>query len=159
LTTNKAVLKSLNPRLSTLARNRVLRASFAAWSTAQTLKTIRAVFLTRQVNLSYIVASGGMPSSHSALVTALATSVARVEGMDSTEFAIAAILAGIVMYDATGVRLAVSKQARILNMMLDDFFNERGINEQKLHELIGHTPIQVIAGAALGIFAGLILTP
>ncbi|MGH2514622.1 MAG: divergent PAP2 family protein [Ktedonobacterales bacterium] len=149
----------MDPQISPLARNRVLWASLAAWSTAQTLKTIRAVFLTRQINLNLLVSSGGMPSSHSALVTALATSVARVEGMDSTDFAIAAILAGIVMYDATGVRLAVSKQARILNMMLDDFFNERGINERKLHELIGHTPIQVVAGAALGIFAGLILTP
>ncbi|HLZ25286.1 MAG TPA: divergent PAP2 family protein [Ktedonobacterales bacterium] len=149
----------MDPQLSALTRNRVLWASFAAWSTAQTLKTIRAIFLTRQVNLNYLVSSGGMPSAHSALVTALATSVARVEGIDSTEFAVAAILAGIVMYDATGVRLAVSKQARILNMMLDDFFNERGINEKKLHELIGHTPIQVVAGAALGIFAGLILTP
>jgi uncharacterized protein len=149
----------MDPQLSALGRNRVLWATLAAWSSAQTLKTIRAIFLTRKVNLSYLVSSGGMPSSHSALVTALATSVAKVEGVDSTEFAIAAILAGIVMYDATGVRLAVSKQARILNMMLDDFFHERGINEQRLHELIGHTPIQVVAGAALGIFAGLILTP
>lgn len=146
-------------RISALARNRVLWASLAAWSTAQALKTIRAVFLTRKVNLSYLVASGGMPSSHSALVTALATAVARVEGVDSTEFAIAVILAGVVMYDATGVRLAVSKQARILNLMLDDFFNERGINEKRLHELIGHTPIEVVAGAALGTFAGLILAP
>lgn len=159
MTTNRGAPRSLDPQLSALARNRVLWASLAAWSTAQTLKTIRAIFLTREVNLSYLVSSGGMPSSHSALVTALATSVARVEGVDSTEFALAAILAGIVMYDATGVRLAVSKQARILNMMLDDFFHERGFNEKRLHELIGHTPIQVVAGAALGLFAGLILTP
>lgn len=156
---SKGVRLHMDPQLSVLARNRVLWASLAAWSTAQTLKTIRAIFLTRKVNLNYLVSSGGMPSSHSALVTALATSVARMEGVDSTEFAVAAILAGIVMYDATGVRLAVSKQARILNLMLDDFFNERGINEQRLHELIGHTPIQVVAGAALGIFAGLVLTP
>lgn len=156
---NKGVQILASARISALARNRVLWASLAAWSTAQTLKSIRAIFLTRKVNVSYLVASGGMPSSHSALVTALATSVARVEGVDSTEFATAAILAGIVMYDATGVRLAVSKQARILNMMLDDVFHERGISEQRLHELIGHTPVEVFVGAALGIFSGIVLTP
>jgi acid phosphatase family membrane protein YuiD len=74
-------------------------------------------------------------------------------------FALAATLAGVVMYDATGVRLAVSKQARILNLMLDDFFHERGINEKRLHELIGHTPVQVFVGALLGILFGVLLTP
>src|SRR5579859_4369132 len=145
--------------LSDLAANHALWASLAAWLAAQLIKTARALVLTRQLNLSYIVASGGMPSSHSALVVGLATGIGRTAGLASSSFALAAVLAGVVMYDAAGVRLAVSKQARILNLMLDDFFHERGINEKKLHELIGHTPIQVVAGAALGIFAGLILTP
>jgi len=144
--------------LQALAANRVLWAALAGWLAAQILKTVRSLALTRKLNLSYLVSSGGMPSSHSALVTGLATAVARSDGLASTAFAIAAILAGVVMYDAAGVRLAVSKQARILNLMLDDFFHERGISEQRLHELIGHTPVQVFAGALVGIIFGVLLT-
>ena len=144
--------------LGALAANRVLWASVGAWVIAQVLKTLRALWLTRKLNLNYIVSSGGMPSSHSALVTGLATAVGRVDGLRSTSFALAAVLAGVVMYDAAGVRLAVSKQARILNIMLDDFFHERGLNEQRLHELIGHTPVQVFAGALVGIVFGILFT-
>lgn len=144
--------------LRALAANHVLWAALAGWLAAQILKTVRSLALTRKLNLSYLVSSGGMPSSHSALVTGLATAVARTDGLASTAFAIAAILAGVVMYDAAGVRLAVSKQARILNLMLDDFFHERGISEQRLHELIGHTPVQVFAGALVGIIFGVLLT-
>ncbi len=144
--------------LQALAANHVLWAALAGWLAAQILKTVRSLALTRKLNLSYLVSSGGMPSSHSAHVTGLATAVARTDGLGSTAFAIAAILAGVVMYDAAGVRLAVSKQARILNLMLDDFFHERGISEQRLHELIGHTPVQVFAGALVGIIFGVLLT-
>ena len=144
--------------LGALAANRVLWASVGAWVIAQVLKTLRALWLTRKLNLNYIVSSGGMPSSHSALVTGLATAVGRVDGLRSTSFALAAVLAGVVMYDAAGVRLAVSKQARILNIMVDDFFHERGLNEQRLHELIGHTPVQVFAGALVGIIVGILFT-
>ncbi len=144
--------------LRQVAANHVLWAALAGWLAAQILKTVRSLALTRKLNLSYLVSSGGMPSSHPALVTGLATAVARSDGLASTAFAIAAILAGVVMYDAAGVRLAVSKQARILNLMLDDFFHERGISEQRLHELIGHTPVQVFAGALVGIIFGVLLT-
>jgi uncharacterized protein len=144
--------------LGALAANRVLWAAVGAWVIAQVLKTARALWLTRKLNLNYIVSSGGMPSSHSALVTGLATAVGRVDGLCSTSFALAAVLAGVVMYDAAGVRLAVSKQARILNIMVDDFFHERGLNEQRLHELIGHTPVQVFAGALVGIVFGILFT-
>jgi len=144
--------------LGSLAANRVLWAAVGAWVIAQVLKTARALWLTRRLNLNYMVSSGGMPSSHSALVTGLATAVGHVDGLRSTSFALAAVLAGVVMYDAAGVRLAVSKQARILNIMVDDFFHERGLNEQRLHELIGHTPVQVFAGALVGIIFGILFT-
>jgi acid phosphatase family membrane protein YuiD len=144
--------------LGSLAANRVLWAAVGAWVIAQVLKTARALWLTRRLNLNYMVSSGGMPSSHSALVTGLATAVGHVDGLRSTSFALAAVLAGVVMYDAAGVRLAVSKQARILNIMVDDFFHERGLNEQRLHELIGHTPVQVFAGALVGIVFGILFT-
>lgn len=149
----------MNPQLQALANNHVLWATVVAWFVAQLLKMLRALLSTHKLNLSYLTSSGGMPSSHSALVTSLATAVARVNGLQSSSFAVAATLAAVVMYDAAGVRLAVSKQARILNLMLDDFFHERGINEKRLHELIGHTPVQVFAGALLGIVFGIILTP
>jgi uncharacterized protein len=148
----------MSGQLSDLAANRDLWAALAAWLVAQVLKMLRALLLTRRLNLTYLVSAGGMPSSHSALVVGLATAVARTNGLQSTAFAIAAILAGVVMYDAAGVRLAVSRQARILNLMLDDFFHERGLNEKRLHELIGHTPVQVFAGALIGIIFGILLT-
>ena len=148
----------MGAQLHALAANRALWVALAAWLAAQLLKTLRALLLTHKLDLSYIASSGGMPSSHSALVTGLATGIARLDGLGSTSFALAAVFAGVVMYDAAGVRLAVSKQARILNLMLDDFFHERGINEQRLHELIGHTPVQVFAGAILGIIMGILLT-
>ena len=146
-------------QLRALLSNADLWAALGAWLLAQIIKTVRSFVVTRKLNFSHLVASGGMPSSHSALVTGLATAVARTSGLQSSAFAVAAILAGVVMYDAAGVRLAVSRQARILNLMLDDFFHDRGLSEQRLHELIGHTPVQVFAGALIGIVVGILLTP
>lgn len=144
--------------LTALAGNHVFWAATIAWLVAQVIKIAVALARTRRFDMRLIVASGGMPSSHSALVTALATAVARINGLGSTDFAIAAAFAGVVMYDASGVRQAVSKQARIINSMLDDFFHERGLVVKRLGELIGHTPVEVLAGALLGIIFGLLLT-
>jgi len=149
----------MNSPFSDLFSNRVLWAAVAGWLSAQLIKTLINLVQTRQFKPSYIVASGGMPSSHSALVTGLATAVARLNGFGSTYFALAAVFAGVVMYDAAGVRRAVSKQAQILNRMMDDFFHERGLDFHRLGELIGHTPIEVLAGAILGIAFGLLVTP
>lgn len=144
--------------LSALAGNRVLWAALGAWLIAQVLKIVLMTIETRHLNLRLFVASGGMPSSHSALVTGLATAAARTDGLGSTTFAIAVVFAGVVMYDAAGVRQAVSKQARILNLMVDDFFHERGLDAHRLGELIGHTPIEVLAGSVLGLMVGLLIT-
>lgn len=144
--------------LAALIGNRVLWAALISWLAAQLIKTIRSLVLTRKLQPGYIVASGGMPSSHSALVTGLATAIARINGLGSTSFALAVIFASVVMYDAAGVRRAVSKQAHILNLMVEDFFHERGFSEKRLYELIGHTPVQVFAGALLGIAIGILLT-
>jgi uncharacterized protein len=141
-----------------LIGNRVLWAAVAGWLVAQGIKVLLALVITRKFEPSYIFASGGMPSSHSALVMGLATGVARVQGLGSVYFALAAVFAGVVMYDAAGVRRAVSKQARILNLMMEDFFHERGLDVHRLGELIGHTPVEVFAGAALGIALGLVFT-
>ena len=121
-------------------------------------KTILDLFQQRKLILSRLVSSGGMPSSHSALVTGLATATGRVEGLGSAPFAITVVLASIVMYDAAGVRRAVSIQARILNQMIDEAFQGHPMAEKRLRELIGHTPIQVVVGALLGIGIGLLMT-
>ena len=134
-----------------LLANRVLVISLAAWALAQTLKVILYVSHERRINLRYLASSGGMPSSHSALVTALAAGVGITSGLRSDLFAVAAIFAAVVMYDAAGVRQSVSIQARILNRMLDEIFVEHAFNEKRLRELIGHTPFEVFVGALLGL--------
>jgi acid phosphatase family membrane protein YuiD len=144
--------------MKALLENRILLAAFAAWLVAQVSKTLLELVLQRKLNPSRLVSSGGMPSSHSALVTGLATAAGRVMGLDSAAFAISVVLAGIVMYDAAGVRRAVSIQARILNQMIDEAFQGHPMAEKRLRELIGHTPVQVLVGALLGIVVGLLFT-
>ncbi len=131
----------------------VLLASICAWAVAQLLKVFIALIRKRQIDLHLIVSTGGMPSSHSAIVCALATSVAMVEGLDSVAFGIAAILAMVVMYDAAGVRSWVGKQSIVLNRIVREIRSRRPFLEleRDLREFIGHTPFEVIIGALLGI--------
>lgn len=132
--------------------NRALILALVACLIAQAAKLLVELIKNRKVNLRVLVETGGMPSSHSALVTALATGVGVHEGWASTEFAIATVFAFIVMYDAAGVRQAAGKQARILNQIIDEFFQgEHEFTESRLKELLGHTPVQVIVGSILGI--------
>jgi acid phosphatase family membrane protein YuiD len=143
---------------TTIFDNRVLLAAVMSWIIAQVSKTILELFKQRKLSLSRLVSSGGMPSSHSALVTGLATAAGRKLGIESADFAIAFVLACIVMYDAAGVRRAVSIQARILNQMIEEAFQGSPMAEKRLRELIGHTPIQVLVGGVLGICVGLLFT-
>lgn len=140
-----------------LLNNRILVAALLGWAVAQISKTVYDCIRYRELKLGRLVSSGGMPSSHSALVTGLATATGRITGIGSPMFAIAAVLAGIVMYDAAGVRRAVSIQARILNQMIDDAFQGKPFAEQRLRELIGHTPVQVLVGALVGVGVALIV--
>ncbi len=144
--------------MKTIIDNRILVASFIAWAIAQLSKTIYELIRYRKLRLSRMVSAGGMPSSHSALVMSLATATGRITGIDSAAFAISLVLAAIVMYDAAGVRRAVSIQARILNQMIEEAFQGKHFAEQRLRELIGHTPIQVLVGALLGVGVALIAT-
>lgn len=139
--------------------NKVLVVALAACLIAQGFKLIVELAIHRKINIRVLVTTGGMPSAHSALVAALATGVGQTIGWSSPDFAIALIFAIIVMYDAAGVRQAAGKQARILNQILDELFQEHPkFSEDRLKELLGHTPVQVIVGSALGIavswFAG-----
>jgi acid phosphatase family membrane protein YuiD len=132
--------------------NPVLLVAVAACLIAQASKLVIELIKNRKINLRILTATGGMPSSHSALVTALASGVGQTVGWASPEFAIATVFAIIVMYDAAGVRQAAGNQARILNQMIDELFHEHHqFNEDRLKELLGHTPIQVFVGSVLGV--------
>jgi len=137
--------------LEEIAKNEILYVTLVSWFIAQTLKVIITLIRERKIDLYRFVGSGGMPSSHSSLVTALSTAVGLTNGWASTEYAIALAFALIIMYDASGVRRAVGKQAIILNQIIADRHKHKPIGEQRLKELIGHTPFEVFAGALLGI--------
>ena len=139
--------------ISDLLQNRVFMAAATGWLVAQVLKTIIDMCVNKSFDPERLVGSGGMPSSHSATVCALATAAGIEYGGGSFQFAISAILAIIVMYDARGVRREAGLQAQVLNEMIA-FFQNMGKSvsyEEKHKELIGHTPLQVTAGAILGI--------
>lgn len=139
--------------------NKILISSITGWFVAQVLKTIIHLILSREFSPERLVGSGGMPSSHSATVCALATATYMEYGIGGHEFALAAILAIIVMYDARGVRWEAGKQAKILNEMISIFTNMGNslkTPEEKLKEFVGHTPLQVLMGALLGIFISIL---
>jgi uncharacterized protein len=140
--------------------NHILIVSILASLIAQFFKLIIELIRHGKVNLRYLFSTGGMPSAHSALVSSLATSIGLKEGWASSQFAIACLFAVIVMYDAAGVRQAAGKQARILNQILDEFFRDgKEIDEERLKELLGHTPFQVLVGLTLGVCISLIAAP
>ena len=133
--------------------NEVLLISISAWAIAQALKVFFGLAREKRLDLRYFVASGGMPSAHAAIVSALATAVAMMQGLNSVAFAITAIVAMVVIYDAAGVRRAVGRQSIVLNRIVKELGGKRPRDrvERDLREFIGHTPFQVIVGAALGI--------
>ena len=133
-----------------LLANHILWASLTAWSIAQVLKLFTSYYRTKTVDFQRLVGAGGMPSSHAALVVSLAMATGWSKGFDSVDFAIALVMAGVVMYDASGVRQAAGKQAKVLNKLLQDLQQHHSIQEIRLKELLGHTPLEVIAGALLG---------
>lgn len=136
-----------------LAENKILISAATGWVIAQVLKTIIHTYFTKNFVAERLVGGGGMPSSHSATVCALATATAIQYGVSSFEFAMAAIFALVVMYDAIGVRQEAGKQAKVLNDMIE-LFSHMGKDmdiEKQLKEFIGHTPLQVFMGGLLGI--------
>lgn len=140
------------PELAVLVKqNVVLASALTAWLSAQILKTLFNFLKYRQFDAERLIGAGGMPSSHTALVVGLAVSLWLKEGLNSSVFAIAVVLAGIVMYDAAGVRRAAGKHAKIINKLVRHTRAEQTVRNIKLKELLGHHPIEVIAGAVLGV--------
>lgn len=146
--------------ISELINNKLFVAAALGWFIAQVLKTIIHMILTREFITERLVGSGGMPSSHSATVCALATATSMQYGADGFEFAATLILAIIVMYDAMGVRRETGIQAKVLNDIIETF-EAMGRSEisahDKLKEFVGHTPLQVLAGALLGILIAVLV--
>ena len=140
-----------------LISNKIILVPFGAWCVAQLLKMIIASVQQKRFMFSYLTTMGGMPSSHSTLVCALATTVGIVEGAGSVMFAISVFFAMIVMHDAAGVRQTVSKQSVMLNRILDELLKGRPAFDHRLRELIGHSVIEVTAGALLGILFSIIV--
>ncbi|OGW75538.1 MAG: hypothetical protein A2Z72_00190 [Omnitrophica bacterium RBG_13_46_9] len=139
-----------------LAGNKILLITIYSWIIAQTIKVIMGVIKEKRFNFSWFLGTGGMPSSHAAGVTALASSVGLSFGFHSGIFAITLIFTLIVLFDAQGMRRSMGKQAEILNKMLDDIYWKHLIQEDRLKELLGHAPIEVFAGMALGIAVALL---
>jgi len=132
-------------------QNHHLWLTVVAGSSVQIIKFLGYWIRYRRPDFIRLIQAGGMPSSHAAVVCALATSLGLGLGFDSPDFAISAVLAIVVMYDAAGIRRAASRQARVLNQIVEELFQGHPISEERLRELLGHTPFEVIVGALLGI--------
>nr|WP_317412218.1 divergent PAP2 family protein [uncultured Solibaculum sp.] len=162
--------------------NYILVSAVLAWLCAQVIKTLLTLFATRKFDPERLVGAGGMPSAHSAMVCALTIAMSRVEGVSSPLFAMAFLFAAVVMYDAMGVRRAAGEQAKVLNRMLDQLDwpifgkkqkeqvreeersrlsnlrrDDEDEDDKELKEGLGHTPLQVLAGALLGILVAMIV--
>lgn len=137
------------------AKNQMFFTVLMAWLVAQTMKVTIGVIREKRFNFRWFVGSGGMPSSHASTVSALATAVGLTYGFASSFFAIVFFLAFIIMVDAQGVRRQSGHQAEALNQIIEDIYLNKGIQQERLKELLGHTPIQVFMGAAIGILVAL----
>ncbi|MBR2787152.1 MAG: divergent PAP2 family protein [Clostridia bacterium] len=126
----------------------------ACWFFIQLFKLLYDLVKTKKFNFKRIMGAGGMPSSHSAVVTSLATLIGKYEGIESPIFAISVIFACVVMYDAAGVRRAAGKQAKLLNKIVETPGLSKVEVSERLVEALGHTPTQVIVGAVIGIIVG-----
>jgi hypothetical protein len=132
-------------------KNRILMTTLLAWITAQLFKVTMGVIKNKRFDFRWFVGSGGMPSSHAAGAAALASSIGLEMGFSSVYFALAVAFAIVVMFDAQGVRRATGKQAQVLNKVMDDIYWQGRIQEDRLRELIGHTPFEVLVGMLWGI--------
>lgn len=140
-----------------LIHNRVFLAAFIAWTIGQFLKAPLDYVLNKRWNWGVILSPGGMPSSHSALVTSVTLAIGLQEGFASPLFALSFAISMVVLYDAAGVRRQAGMHAERINELMKSFFEGSGIPEKELKEVLGHTPFEVITGVILGILIGLVL--
>jgi acid phosphatase family membrane protein YuiD len=142
--------------LGEFLRNSILLTAVFSWAVAQVIKVLLELRRTKKINTALFVSSGGMPSSHTSFVTAMTMSIGFKEGFNSSMFALSAVFSLVVMYDAAGVRRAAGHQAAAINMLFRTFADQGIKLDKKLKELLGHSPVEVAAGAALGILIGVV---
>ena len=146
-----------------ILENHALWTALLGWFVAQLLKVITVLLRDKRFDVRRLVGSGGMPSSHTAFVVSTAIATARQCGTASTEFALAAVLASVVIYDAMGVRRAAGEQAKILNKMIDEwidktYWSEKSLPQiKKLKEMLGHTPLEVLGGFVVAIVVSMLV--
>jgi acid phosphatase family membrane protein YuiD len=143
--------------LGGLLQNHVLLTGLTGWILAQALKIPIDLFLSRHWNWALFLAAGGMPSSHSALVTSTAAAVGLHYGFDNPLFGVAVALAMIVVYDATGIRRQAGMQAQKINILVEELLKGHPISEEHLREVLGHTPLEALGGVLLGLAIALVL--
>lgn len=131
--------------------NPVVVTTFMGWFIAQTFKVVIGIIRERRFNFKWFIGTGGMPSSHAAGVTALATSVGLYQGLGTPLFGVTLMFTIVVICDAQGVRRSTGQQAGILNRIMEDIHWKKKIQEDRLKELVGHTPIEILAGILLGL--------
>ena len=143
--------------LITFIQNKYIYVPFFLWFGIQLFKLIYDLWTTKKFNFKRIMGAGGMPSSHSAVVAGIATLIGKYEGVGTPIFALALIVAFVVMYDACGIRRAAGKQAVLLNKLIETPGLTGMQVSERLVEVLGHTPVQVFVGALIGVFAGLVV--
>ncbi len=143
--------------MENLWHNPTFWAALCGWVVAQLTKMLCFFAVTRRIKPSYLVSTGGMPSAHSAMATALTTSVGLRCGLGDPLFAVTLAFAIVVMFDAQSVRRAAGIQARIINQMIDELFKNHRLSEKRLVELLGHTRIEVLMGLLMGILSAMLV--
>ena len=142
--------------MNNIFNNKFLRVPFCVWLAIQIVKFITDWIVNKKPNFKRLVGAGGMPSSHSAVVATLTTLIGQEYGVESGIFAMSCVFSAIVMYDAAGVRRAAGKQATLLNKLVENATNSGIVVSEKLVEVLGHTPLQVLVGAIIGVLVGLL---
>lgn len=136
--------------------HKILFITLCVWAIAQSIKVVLGVIIERRFNFRWFIGTGGMPSSHAAGASSLATLCGLCVGFESVAFALATVFALVTMFDAQGVRRATGQQAEVLNKIMDDIYFRGKIEANRLRELVGHSPFQVFVGALLGIVLAII---
>ena len=142
--------------MNNIFNNKFLCVPFCVWLAIQIMKFITDWIVNKKPNFKRLVGAGGMPSSHSAVVATLTTLIGQEYGVESGIFAMSCVFSAIVMYDAAGVRRAAGKQATLLNKLVENATNSGIVVSEKLVEVLGHTPLQVLVGAVIGVLVGLL---
>lgn len=150
------IIKGMENWIEELFYNKPLWLTVFAWAIAQGLKISGGLIRERRFDFVWILRTGGMPSAHSAAVSTLAFAVGRELGFFSPMFALAVMFALITMFDAQTWRRSIGVKAKILNRMMEDIHRGQKVSEEKLRELVGHSPIEVLVGASIGLLVGFI---